>query len=586
LVRFVSTINLDKSNTMRILLLSLLAVISSSVFGQPSLVFTQLPLSGPVLDHPVDITGCGDGSGRLFVVEKRGDIRIIQNGAVLNTFFLDIRDSVETGGERGLLGIAFHPLYPDSPYVFVNYVKKGTITTRICRFTLNSGNPNDLVETSQKILISQAGVQDNHKAGDLAFGPDGYLYIGMGDGGGGGDPGENGQNINSLLGKILRLDINVGVPPYYAYPPDNPFVNAPGHDAIWMIGMRNPWRISFDRVTGDFWIGDVGQNLWEEVDFVYAGTPGGLNMGWDCKEGNHNYESSGCPNDTFFTYPVFEYPHSCNPPCVVGEGNSMTGGFVYRGSNYPVLYGYYVLADYGSNNAWTLKQTGFGDPPTFSWILHPQTGISAVESFGEDDNGELYALGYGGLVYAVSASGSLAVEWTSIKATPSHKGNKIDWTLGVISDIEKFEIQRSYFSDFNQYVSVAVVKPDPDKINYHYIDPYISSTGSYYRIAAHLEDGSIEYSPSARILPDAKSKPVLSYDFINNGWRISLPVEWQKGDIKLYDLQGRVVYSKSLVSGPLFDLPSPSMPGCYFVVIHGNEGIWSDRIVCSQRRTN
>src|SRR4030095_9955722 len=198
------------------------------------------------------------------------------------------------------------------------------------------------------------------------------------------------------------------------------YVGVAGDDAIWYIGMRNPWRISFDRVTGDFYIGDVGQNLWEEVDMTYAGSPGGKNMGWDCREGNHDYESNGCPDSSAFTRAVFEYPHSCVPPCNTGGGNCMTGGFVYRGSMYPALYGYYVFADYGSNNVWTLKQTGFGDPPVFSWILHNNPGISGVAAFGEGDNGELYALGYStGLVYAVSASGSLDVNWTSIKATPS-----------------------------------------------------------------------------------------------------------------------------------------------------------------------
>ncbi len=570
---------------MRILLLSIFILLASKSFTQPTVVFNPVIQPG-VLFNPVDITGAGDGSGRLFVVEKRGDVRIIVNNVVQSGFFLDIRDSVETNGERGLLGIAFHPSYPDSPYVFVNYVKKGTVITQICRFTLSSGNPNHLDETSQKILLSQAGIQSNHKAGDLAFGPDGYLYIGMGDGGGGGDPGENGQNTNTLLAKILRIDINVGVPPYFAYPPTNPFVGVAGNDAVWAYGMRNPWRISFDRVTGDFWIGDVGQDLWEEVDFVYAGTPGGMNFGWDCREGNHVYESSGCPGESSFTYPIFEYPHTCDPPCNTGDGSSMTGGFVYRGSMYPVLYGYYVFADYGSNNVWTLKQTGYGNPPTFSFILQTNTGISAVESFGEADNGELYALSYGGTVYSISATGTLDIGWTKIKATPSHQGNKIEWTLDAIFGINHFQVQRSYFADFNQYVNVAEVAPDPDEINYHYNDPFITSSGSYYRIAALLDDGSTEYSPVAHIPPDPKSKPELTFDFNHNRWKINVPETWQNSDLTLYDLQGRIVYNRKTNTGPLFDLPSPEIPGCYFIVIRGSEGIWSDRIVASPAKPN
>jgi len=567
---------------MRILLFSIFFLLTARSFAQPTVAFS-LYISG--LTNPVDITGAGDGTGRLFVVEKAGVVRIIENN-VLGGNFLDLQDSVETGGERGLLGIAFHPLYPDSPYVFVNYVQKNTNTTRICRFKLNPGDPNDLLETSQKILITQAGIQSNHKAGDLAFGPDGYLYIGMGDGGGGGDPGENGQNINSLLAKILRIDINVGVPPYFAYPPDNPYVGVDGHDAIWAIGMRNPWRLSFDRATGDLWIGDVGQDLWEEIDFIYAGSPGGKNFGWDCKEGNHTYESAGCPGESSFTNPVFEYQHNCGS-CSEGSGHSVSGGFVYRGNAYPVLKGYYVFSDYVNNHIWTLKQTGFGNPPAFSYIYQPSPGISGVVSFGEADNGELYALDYNnGRVYSVSATGTLAVGWTNIKATPSHQGNKIEWSMDALFGINHFEVQRSFFADFNEFIKVAEVTPDPNETNYQYNDPFINSSGSYYRIAAFLDDGSIEYSPRAHIPADPKSKPQLTYDFNTNLWRINIPENWQDNDLTLYDLQGRKVYTKKITTGPLFDLPSPDMPGCYFIVIRGSEGIWSDRIVSSTSKPN
>ncbi len=325
--------------------------------AQPTLNFTPLALSGPALVQPVDITGCGDGSGRLFIVEKRGTIRIIQNGAVLNDFFLSIEDQVMNSGERGLLGLAFHPAFPSSPYIYVNYVIEGTITNRISRFTVNPNNPNEIDESTELELLEQTGVQTNHKAGDLAFGPDGYLYIGMGDGGGGGDPSNAGQNLETLLGKMLRIDVNSTAPPLnYAIPADNPFVGIAGRDEIWAYGMRNPWRISFDRETGDFWIGDVGQNLWEEVDMVLAGTPGGMNFGWDCKEGNHNYEPGNCSGNAVLTCPIFEYPHSCNP-CPNGYGASLTGGFVYRGADYPVLEGCYVCADYVSNYLWMIKQT-------------------------------------------------------------------------------------------------------------------------------------------------------------------------------------------------------------------------------------
>ena len=242
-----------------------LAFLLFSAIGiaQPTLNFTPLSLSGPTLIQPLFMSGCGDGSGRLFVVEKRGTIRIIQNNAVLTDFFLDIQDLVMNSGERGLLGLAFHPQYPTTPYIYVNYVIDGTITNRISRFTLNPNNPNDIQENTEFILLEQAGVQTNHKAGGIAFGPDGYLYIGMGDGGGGGDPSNSGQNLETLLAKMLRIDVNAPQGSLnYTIPPDNPFVGEPGRDEIWAYGLRNPWRISFDRETGDFWIADVGQNLW------------------------------------------------------------------------------------------------------------------------------------------------------------------------------------------------------------------------------------------------------------------------------------------------------------------------------------
>ena len=228
---------------MKKTLLFLISLLFSTLsFSQPVVGFSPVTLSGPALDQPVDITSCGDGSGRLFIVEKKGTIRIIQNNVVLSDYFLDIQSQVMNSGERGLLGMAFHPQYPDSPYIYVNYVITGTITNRISRFTLNSNNPNDIVESSQLIYLEQTGVQSNHKAGDLAFGPDGYLYFGMGDGGGGGDPANNGQNLNSLLAKILRIDVNSTTGALnYGIPPDNPFVGITGLDEIWAYGMRNPW---------------------------------------------------------------------------------------------------------------------------------------------------------------------------------------------------------------------------------------------------------------------------------------------------------------------------------------------------------
>ena len=558
-----------------------LAFLLFSAIGiaQPTLNFTPLSLSGPTLIQPLFMSGCGDGSGRLFVVEKRGTIRIIQNNAVLTDFFLDIQDLVMNSGERGLLGLAFHPQYPTTPYIYVNYVIDGTITNRISRFTLNPNNPNDIQENTEFIPLEQAGVQTNHKAGGIAFGPDGYLYIGMGDGGGGGDPSNSGQNLETLLAKMLRIDVNAPQGSLnYTIPPDNPFVGEPGRDEIWAYGLRNPWRISFDRETGDFWIADVGQNLWEEVDMVLAGTPGGMNFGWDCREGNHDYEPGNCGSGTEFTWPIFEYPHSCNP-CPNGYGASISGGYVYRGSEHPVLEGFYVCADYVSNYLWMIKVTSF-DPLELDVYVQDGTGLAyGLVTFGEDDDGELFASNLDGVIYSVSASGFLPVQWGSADAHIIQGGNQIDWTIHQSLGIEYFEIQRSLNSGFDNFTVVTQVEPVEDQISYKYIDPFIHTRAVYYRIAAHMSDGSIEYSPFMRILPDTGSKPSLVFDQNHNLWRINIPNEWQNGEVILYDLQGKEVYTRKIGSQDQLELTSPITPGSYFVKVSGEMGTWSERLV-------
>ncbi len=556
-----------------------LLLLSAAGIAQPTLNFTPLSLSGPTLVQPLVITGCGDGSGRIFIVEKRGTIRIVQNNIVSNDYFLDIEDLVMNSGERGLLGLAFHPQYPTTPYIYVNYVIDGTITNRISRFTLNPNNPNDVQENTEFILLEQAGVQTNHKAGDIAFGPDGFLYIGMGDGGGGGDPSNSGQNLETLLAKMLRIDVNSPQGPLnYTIPPDNPFLNEPGRDEIWAYGLRNPWRISFDRETGDFWIADVGQNLWEEVDMILAGTPGGMNFGWDCREGNHNYEPGNCGSGTEFTWPVFEYPHSCNP-CPNGYGASISGGYVYRGSDYPVLEGFYVCADYVSNYLWMIKLTSY-DPLEFDVYVQDGTGLAyGLVTFGEDDDGEMYASNLDGVLYKVSASGFLPIQWQSVDAKIVQGGNQIDWTLHQSLGIEYFEVQRSLNSGFDDFTVVTQVLPVENQISYKYTDPFIQPLAVYYRIAAQLSDGSIEYSPFMRILPDPVSKPSLVFEQNTNIWRIHLPTEWRNGDVILYDLQGKEVYTRKIEAEQQLVLSPPITPGSYFVKVSGEMGIWSERLV-------
>jgi len=328
------------------------------------------------LRRPVDIQPANDGSGRLFIIEKQGDIRIYENGQLLDAPFLDITDRVNAGGnEMGLLGLAFHPDYEQNGFFYVNYTGDGG-DTRISRFQA-SGNSAD--SASEKVLLVIKQPYPNHNGGALAFGPDGYLYAGLGDGGLAGDPHKNGQNTNTLLGKILRLDVNNGDP--YAIPSDNPFGNE-----IWAYGLRNPWRISFDRATGDLWIGDVGQGNWEEVDYLAAGSEGGTNFGWSIMEGNHNYD--GEPQSGMYL-PVAEYSHA-------EGGCSITGGYVYRGT-IPEWNGVYIYGDYCSGKVWALI---LSDGQWQSQVMF-ETGV-LITSFGQDESGEIYLASDTGNVYKLT----------------------------------------------------------------------------------------------------------------------------------------------------------------------------------------
>ena len=365
--------------------------------------------------QPVQVTHAGDGSNRLFVVEQSGRIKVIQSGSVLPTPFLDITGLVYYGGERGLLGLAFHPNYESNGYFYVDYTDLSGNTV-IARYSV-SGDPNRADASSAFTLLTVGQPYSNHNGGQLLFGPrDGYLYIGMGDGGSGGDPLNSGQDVNTLLGAMLRIDVDGGTP--YAIPPDNPYVGKPGRDEIWAIGLRNPWRFSFDRVTGDLYIGDVGQNLWEEISYQAWNTPGGVNFGWRCREGTHMYSTSSPCNDPVLLAsladPIAEYSHT--------EGRSVSGGFVYRGSLYPGLTGRYFYADYVDGKIWSLYKTG-SNPDTWSVPeLELDTSLN-ISAFGEDEQGELYVVDRsGGTIRRLTDVNGPSPNLSTSKKVPSVTG--------------------------------------------------------------------------------------------------------------------------------------------------------------------
>src|SRR6478736_1948718 len=329
-----------------------IAVVAAMVWGcggsgQPSASTAGSPPAGPLegaglavtmepfldgFDSPLAAVNAGDGSGRLFVVEQGGLIRIVRDGKLLPDPFLDVSAEITSGGERGLLGLAFHPNYPKDPRFFVDYTDTNG-DTQVASFTVDAANPDRANAGSEQRLLFVDQPYANHNGGALAFGPDGDLYIALGDGGSGGDPHGNGQKLSTKLGKILRINVGAAGATAYTVPPDNPFASTSGAEpAIFLYGLRNPWRFSFDRATGDLWIGDVGQGAWEEVDVARAGTSA-ENYGWNRMEATHCFRPSAGCDESGLTMPVAEYSHS--------DGCTVIGGYVYRGSAQAALAGRY-----------------------------------------------------------------------------------------------------------------------------------------------------------------------------------------------------------------------------------------------------
>lgn len=377
-------------------------LILAFVFSQFSISQTVDIVSfGTGFTSPVEITHANDS--RLFVVEQGGAIKILNaNGTVNASNFLTLTSTtLISGGERGLLGLAFHPDYATNGYFYVNYTRAGDGATVIARYSVST-NPNSADSNSGTVLLTIAQPFSNHNGGSIKFGSDGYLYIGMGDGGSAGDPGNRAQNINENLGKMLRIDVNSGVP--YGIPPTNPYVGIAGNDAIWAIGLRNPWKFSFNRNNGDLWIADVGQNAIEEINKVPSPLTPGLNFGWRCYEGNTAYNTAGCPAIGTFTMPLAQYTHSSGA-C------SVTGGYVYTGSIYPNFSNQYFFADYCVNRIGMVNNAS--GAITYSAFLN---GLDLITTFGEDNNGELYVASAGsGIIYKIIDS-SLGVN------TPSKGG--------------------------------------------------------------------------------------------------------------------------------------------------------------------
>lgn len=383
-----------------------------------------LPFAGG-LNSPVGVVGSDDG--RLFVIERRGIVRtVLPDGSVVSEPFLDISKRVDaSSSEEGLLGLALHPQFAENGFFFLNYTNStnGVGRTRISRFSV--GNPPTSADAdSEEILMTIDQPYENHNGGHILFGPDGFLYIPLGDGGGGGDPDNRAQDLNTLLGKIARIDVNsissVAADCSgqgsgdYTVPEGNPFVDGAGGacDEILDLGLRNPWRASFDRELGDLYLGDVGQNSWEEVNLHPAGVSPGQNFGWRCYEGNHPYNTIGCGPAESYRAPIFEYYQA-------GNGCSVIAGYVYRGWRHPDIYGHFFLTDYCSGNFWELIPDQFGG---WNSVKHTNLRRFGYVAFGEACDGELYLANIdNGVIYRLSAESESVTPNNAVRQLASLK---------------------------------------------------------------------------------------------------------------------------------------------------------------------
>lgn len=548
---------------MRFTILTLCLLLAGITHAQtdPELAFV---LSADGFSQPVDVTGSGEGSNRLFVVEKRGRVKVMDHstGDVQADLYLDLSEQVLSNSERGLLGIAFHPDFATNGYFYVNYISDGTGTpssgqTVISRFQAVPANATTVDIATETVLLTISQPASNHNAGDLAFGPDGYLYIPTGDGGFGGDPDENSLDPQSLLGKMLRIDVDNTDPGLeYAIPANNPFVGDPStRDEIWALGLRNPWRISFDRETGDLWIGDVGQGQREEIDFQPAISAGGQNYGWDCREGTLAYTGSTGDNDnhcdpnTTYTEPLADYDRGNM------GGRSITGGFVYRGTDASDLVGYYVLADYADDRFFLITPEEVDvNNRSSARTLVPQPPIAgapgSVSSFGEDDDGNLYVLSlFDGELSKVTTQLALPVTLTTWTAEALDKTVALKWTTTAEENTANFVLERSADgTEFSTLATVPAIGNSTEEEQYEFTDEQPLNGYSYYRLLQRDLDGQEEvFRVRTVFFQDGPTvEPTLSPNPTNGEFIVELPgtERQQIVNISVYDATGRQVYER------------------------------------------
>ena len=532
-----------------ILFLVLLSYTANSQIGYQTIVASGL--SGPIDIAIPPNASPANGSTRIFVAQQNGLIRL-WNGTSFSTL-VDLSPVIGiTGPEQGLLSMTFHPSYDGVTnrdfFVFYNRNPDGDLT--VARYRTDPSDPNAIDPAGGTVLIIPIDHPlNNHNGGDLNFGTDGFLYLTTGDGGGTGDPGENAQNPSSLLGKFLKIDVNAAIPIT---------------PTIVDIGLRNPFRWSFDKNTGDAWIGDVGQSAWEEIDFKPAGSSG-LNFGWDCYEGNVPYEITGdCPAIGSITFPSHVYANS--------EGTSVIGGFVYRGTEIAALQGWYIATDYSSGRI-------FRRSPAGTWFTQTggQTGIS---SFGEAPDGTLYAISQlSATLYKVIVTGALPVKLISFSGKRNADISELSWKTATELNTARFKIEFSNTASNFQNAGIVVASRNPNGNNYSFQHRFNTNSDLYYRLAIEEDDGQLAYSSIIR-LSSRKNGTKIYPTVINNGI-LNIQTETPAYKLQIISANGAMVFRKELnafTGTTTISIPQYSK-GIYIVQLHMNDGIKTEKII-------
>ncbi len=482
---------------------------------------------------PVDVVNSGDS--RLFIVEQGGRIKIWNGTAVLSTPFLDISSIVNYNGEMGLLSAVFHPDYATNRYFFVFY-NSANGNVNLARYQTKLSDPNEADATTAVVLMSIPKPFANHNGAKLNFGADGLLYFATGDGGSGGDPNNYAQTGSSYLGKMLRINVNsFTTPPYYTIPPNNPYINDPIiKPEIIAFGLRNTWRWSFDRQTGDMWLADVGQNLLEEVNFTAVGNLNNNNYGWRCYEASQTFNSTGCAGASNYTMPIFEYGHNNT-----NGGYSITGGYVYRGVEYPFLQGYYITTDYATKKNWLIKSNGSGGWLTY---LSTVTAPANIAGFGESLTGILYAVGLNnGVLYKITASNPVPLKLISFNVVKQNNQHQINWQVTEQQIGDGFVIERSYNNVDFQPIQTVTATEEKMIANYSVMLNPIVEQLCFYRLKLINKNGAVSYSSIVAV-----NKKTVDIKVVKSGTNtyIHSPLDIQS--FQVIDAIGRTIEQQSI----------------------------------------